>query len=65
MIFFEIVNDLDNDVFNIPLTVNLSCSARIIRIEGSETDGVYTNRTGSISFNALPNKEITIEIIER
>jgi len=64
VIFLKIVNQLDRNVFDHPLTVNFKTSARTIRIKGSEMDGVFTNRTGEISFNARPHKEITIEILD-
>jgi len=64
MIFLRIINQIDMDVYDHPLTINFENSARTIRIKGSESDGTYTNRTGLISFNALPNKEITIEILD-
>ncbi len=64
MIFLKIVNELDRTKFNHPLTLRFKTDAKIIRIKGSESDGTYTNRTGSIYFNALTNKEITLEIIE-
>jgi hypothetical protein len=64
MIFMRIVNGLDQRIFNQPLTVEYHTSARIIRITGSESDGTYSNKSGYFFFNALPNKEVTIEIIE-
>lgn len=64
IIFLRAVNQLDAEVFNQPLTVVFKTTARIIRLEGSETDGTYSAKNGLFLFNALPNKEITIEIIE-
>jgi len=64
LIFLKVINRLDDDVFDQPLTLEYRSSARIIRLEGSETDGTYSNMNGFIRFNALPNKEITIEIVE-
>jgi hypothetical protein len=64
MIFLKIVNGLDMNKFNQPLTLSFRINAKTIRIKGSESDGTYSNRTGIIHFNALPNKEITIEVIE-
>ena len=64
MIFLKIVNELDMNKFNHPLTLSFKTNAQTIRIKGSESDGTYANRTGCIYFNALPNKEITIEVIE-
>ncbi|NTV84395.1 MAG: hypothetical protein HGA23_08870, partial [Bacteroidales bacterium] len=64
MIFLKINNRLDPQLYDQPLTIQYKTDARIIRVEGSATDGTYMNRNGSFLFNALPNKEITIEIIE-
>jgi peptidoglycan/xylan/chitin deacetylase (PgdA/CDA1 family) len=64
MIFLRIINPLDNEIYDQPLTIEFRSDAQIIRVEGSEADGVYSRKTGSFYFNALPGKEITIEIIE-
>ncbi|MEN8223859.1 MAG: hypothetical protein ABFS05_00745 [Bacteroidota bacterium] len=64
ILFLKIVNELDISKFNHPLTLSYKTNAKTIRIKGSESDGTYSNRTGCIQFNALPNKEITIEVIE-
>ena len=64
MIFLKIVNELDMNKFNQPLTLIYKTNSKIIRIKGSESDGTYVNRNGFIQFNALPNKQITIEVIE-
>ena len=64
LIFIRILNLLDKEIYDQPLTVEFRSDAKIIRVEGSETDGIYTRKTGSFFFNVLPDKEITIEIIE-
>jgi len=64
MIFLKVINRLDPDVYDQPLTLEFKSNARIIKLEGSETDGTYSNKKGFILFNALPNKEVTIEIVE-
>jgi hypothetical protein len=64
MIFLKVINRLDPEVYDQPLTLEYKSNARIIRLEGSESDGTYMNRNGSFLFNALPNKEVIIEIIE-
>jgi hypothetical protein len=64
MIFLKVINKLDPDVYDQPLTLEFKSGARIIRLEGSESDGIYMNRNGSFLFNVLPNKEVAIEIVE-
>ena len=64
MIFLKIVHPLDPSVYDYPLTIEYISDAKLIRIEGSENDGSYNNRDGYFLFNVLPNKEVTIEIIE-
>ena len=64
MIFLKIANEMDMNKFNHPLTISFKTEAKIIRIKGSQTDGIYENTTGFIYFNAVPNKEITIEVIK-
>jgi peptidoglycan/xylan/chitin deacetylase (PgdA/CDA1 family) len=62
-IFFKAVNNLDSYVFDHPLTISYKTNAQIVKISGSAADGLYTNRTGTIVFNAYPNKQVKIEII--
>lgn len=64
LIFLRVTHRLDEDIYDQPLTIEYRSDARIIRIEGSESDGTFNNRNGVIRFNVLPNKEIIIEIIE-
>lgn len=64
IIFLKIINGLDMNFYRQPLTLEYKTDAETIRITGSESDGTYSNKNGSFIFNALPNKEITIEIIE-
>jgi hypothetical protein len=64
IIFLKIINSLDMNFYRQPLTLEYKTEAQIIRISGSESDGTYSNKNGSFIFNALPNKEITIEIVE-
>ncbi len=62
-IFLEIVNELDNGIYDQPLTIKYYTTARKIRISSSLMNEVYTNRTGMIQFSALPNEQITIELL--
>jgi hypothetical protein len=64
MIFLKINNRLDQEIYDQPLTIEFKSNAQFIRLEGSESDGTYTNRDGSFLFNVMPNKEVTIEIVE-
>jgi hypothetical protein len=64
MIFLKVNHSLDQAVYDVPLTIEYITNARIVRIEGSLTDGTYQNRNGSILFNVKPDNEVKIEIIE-
>jgi hypothetical protein len=64
MIFLKIINQLDRNIFNQPLTVEFKTSSKIIRITGSEADGTYSNKNNSFIFSMLPNKEVSIEILQ-
>jgi hypothetical protein len=64
MIFLKVINPLDMNIYNQPLTIEYKTRSRIIKITGSESDGTYSNKNGSIFINAMPNKEITIEILQ-
>ena len=63
VIFLTITNSLNQKVFRQPLTIEFTTDAKIIKITDSASDGIYTNRTGSIIFNAYPNSEVRVEII--
>jgi hypothetical protein len=64
MIFLKILNPLDKNIYNQPLTIEFKTNLKKLRIAGSESDGIYSNKNGSVIFNALPNKEISIEILK-
>ena len=63
-IFLRIVSELNPDVYNMPLSVRYASNAKIIRVSGSEADGIYNNRTGSIIINVIPGEEVRIEKIK-
>jgi len=63
-IFFKLNTNLDSKVYNQPLSIRMNTKAKTIKIVGSANDGTYTNRTGHIIFNAYPNKEVRLEIIQ-
>ncbi len=63
-IFFKVINQLDRDVYDQPLSIEFKTGARLIKVTGSLNDGTYTNRANGILFNVVPGKEITMEIIE-
>jgi len=64
LIFLHVNNKLNARVFNVPLTVKYSTSAKMIRVQGTARDGIYNNRTGSILLNVVPGSEAVLEIIE-
>lgn len=64
LIFLKVKNSLDKYIFDKDMTIIFYTKAKIIKISGSATDGIYTNRTGNIIFNVFPGKEVTLEIIE-
>ncbi len=63
-IFLRIVSELNPAVYNMPLSVRYASNAKIIRVSGSEADGIYNNRTGSIIINVIPGEEVRIEKIK-
>ena len=64
IIFLQIVSELNPAVYNMPLSVRYTSNVKIIRVSGSEADGIYNNRTGSIIINVIPGKEVRIEKIK-
>ena len=64
MIFLKVINTLDPNTFDVPLTVEYTTAAKVIRIEGSEADGTFSNKNGTFQFSVMPNREIIIQIIE-
>jgi hypothetical protein len=59
-----VTNSLDPLIYKQALTVLYRTGAQRIRISGSESDGFYNNRNGIIRFNVIPEKEVSIEILE-
>lgn len=64
-IFLKVKTNLDPLVYNQAISIRMNTKAKIIKIVGSANDGIYTNRTGHIIFNAYPNKEVKLEIIQK
>ena len=54
---------LDPRVYDEPLTLKIRLDAPLVRITGSEADGVYQNRTGYILVPVRPGTEIRVEIL--
>ena len=65
LIFLNVVNTLDKDIYDQPLTIEFSTSVKKIKVTGSADDGIYNNREEKIYLNVFPGKEVTIEILER
>ncbi len=63
VIFLTVVNTLSNE-FNQTLTIVYATGHRKIKISKSPADGIYEAKNGVIYFQVIPNKEITIEIID-
>ena len=63
-IFFKLNTNLDSKIYNQALSIRMNTKAKTIKIVGSANDGTYTNRTGHIIFNAYPNKQVRLEIIQ-
>jgi hypothetical protein len=64
VIYLKVTNSLDPLIYKQALTVLYRTGAQRIRISGSESDGFYNNRNGIIRFNVIPEKEVSIEILE-
>lgn len=64
LIFLTIVNDLDNKIFNQPLTIKYTIKNKKIRVTNSAADGIYNSRNGKIYLNIYPNQEVIIEILD-
>jgi hypothetical protein len=64
IVFLSVNNSLNREIYNHPLTIEFTTNAKRIKIKGSEADGTYTNKSGYILINLLPNKEIILELTE-
>ena len=64
VIFLQLISTLNPLVYNMPLSIRYTTDTKKIRVSGSQSDGIYDNRTGSIIINVLPGKEVRIEKIE-
>jgi len=62
--FLQLASELNPIVYNLPLSIRYTTSAKIIGVSGSQSDGIYNNRTGSIIINVIPDKEVRIEKIK-
>ena len=62
-ILLKIVNDLDRNIFNIPLTIEFTTDWKVIKVSNSLNDGIYNPRNNKVYINVLPNEEIIIENI--
>ena len=62
--FLHLVSGLNPLIYNFPLSVRYTTTAKIIEVSGSQSDGIYNNRTGSIIINVIPGKEVRIEKIK-
>ncbi|MFW6019486.1 MAG: hypothetical protein ACOCPM_02795 [Bacteroidales bacterium] len=62
-LFFKLENDLDKDIFDIPLTVCYKTRAPYIQLSSEGKEYTLNNRTGKIYFNIIPGNEVTIKKI--
>ena len=63
-ILLKIVNDLDKEIFNLPMTIEFSTNMKVLKISNSLDDGIYNSRGSKVYFNVIPNQEIIIERME-
>ncbi len=64
VVFVQLVSGLNPAVYNMPLSIRYTTGAEKLKVSGSQSDGIYENRTGSIIINVLPGKEVRIEKIK-
>lgn len=62
--FLQLETGLNSIDYDFPLSIRYTTPAKIIKISGSQFDGIYNNRTGSIIINVIPGKEVRIEKIK-
>lgn len=63
LLFVSLDHDLDKSIYNHPMSLFYRTQAPYVEISGSPDDGVYQNRTGSILFQAVPGREVTLKEI--
>jgi hypothetical protein len=61
MVFLTLVNQLDKQVYNQPLTIEITSAAQRLKVTGSMNDGIFQNRNGKIYIHVKPNQEVKIE----
>ncbi len=64
LIFLNIRNSLDRELYNQPLTIEYTTSYKKMKIINNADEGIYNARNGKIYFNVYPNQEVTIEILD-
>ncbi|MCF8218001.1 MAG: hypothetical protein K9I29_00385 [Bacteroidales bacterium] len=62
-LFFKVENDLDKEIFNVPLTICYETKAPYIRISSEEKEYTLNNRTGKVYFHIVPGNEVTLKKI--
>lgn len=60
-IILKIRNDLDTNVYNIPVTVIFTTDWQVIRVINSADDGIYNPRNNTVLLNLYPNREVILE----
>jgi len=64
VIFLQLETGLNSIDYDFPLSIRYTTPAKIIKISGSQSDGVYNNRTGSIIIDVIQGKEVRLEKIK-
>ena len=62
-IFLNAVNELDPEIYDVPLTIEFTTGWKIVKVTNSAADGIYNPRNNKIYINVVPNKEVVIERI--
>ncbi len=63
IILLNLKTELNLPKFKQPLTVKFYTDKKRIRVSGSVSDGVYTNRRGYFLIDALPGSTVRIEVL--
>ncbi|MGM0646889.1 MAG: hypothetical protein ACQESZ_00720 [Bacteroidota bacterium] len=62
-IFVSLVNQLDADIYNHPVTICFQTDAPHVKIRSDAKEYTLTNRKGHVYFNMVPNTQTTIQEI--
>lgn len=64
LVFVTVHTGLNPAIYNHALTLRFPTTAPFVEVSGATANGIYTNRNNEIIFNAMPEQEVTLKLID-